>query len=135
MRADSAAEGWPVVTNRRLLGTKLASWATIGAKTGTNGGFGVTAHIEHFSEVLKILDGALKANASMAANYAGLLADKLERDGQRQQARLVRGRRHQRLLAHLFGGGVDLDEGELFAVAEVRAEATGREGNGDFHDA
>jgi SpoVK/Ycf46/Vps4 family AAA+-type ATPase len=65
---------------------------TIAAKTGTDGGFGVTAYIEHFSEVLKILDGALKANASMAANYAGLLADKLERDGQRQQARLVRER-------------------------------------------
>lgn len=46
--------------------------------------------MEHFSEVLKILEGALKANGSMAVNYAGLLADKLERDGERQQARLVR---------------------------------------------
>ncbi len=36
----------------------------------------------------------------------------------RQQARLVRGRRHQRLLEHLFGGGVDLDEGELFEVTK-----------------
>lgn len=70
----------------------MPSWVTIGAETGTDGGFGVTAYIEHFSEVLKILDGALKANVSMAANYAGLLADKLERDGQRQQARLVRER-------------------------------------------
>lgn len=70
----------------------MACWVTIGAKPGTDGGFGVTAYIEHFSEVLKILDGALKANVSMAANYAGLLADKLERDGQRQQARLVRER-------------------------------------------
>jgi SpoVK/Ycf46/Vps4 family AAA+-type ATPase len=52
----------------------------------------VTAPLEHLSEVLKILDGALKANASMAVNYAGLLADKLERDGQRQQARLIRER-------------------------------------------
>ncbi|MCZ8076669.1 MAG: ATP-binding protein [Paucibacter sp.] len=83
-------------------GTKSVSWVTIGAKNETNGSFGVTAHIEHFSEVLKILDGALKANASMAANYAGLLADKLERDGQRQQARLVRERlaRAPAALAH-----------------------------------
>jgi len=29
--------------------------------------------MEYLSEVLKILDGALKANASMAANYAGYL--------------------------------------------------------------
>ena len=48
--------------------------------------------MEHLSEVLKILDGALKANASMASNYAGLLADKLEQDGQRAQARMVRER-------------------------------------------
>ncbi len=48
--------------------------------------------MEYLSEVLKILDGALKANASMAANYAGLLADKLEQDGQRTQANMVRER-------------------------------------------
>lgn len=46
--------------------------------------------MENLSEVLKILEGALKANGSMAANYAGLLADKLERNGERQQAMLVR---------------------------------------------
>ena len=48
--------------------------------------------MQHLSEVLKILDGALKANASMASNYAGLLADKLEQDGERQQARQLRER-------------------------------------------
>lgn len=48
--------------------------------------------MDHLSEVLKILDGALRANASMAANYAGLLADKLEEAGLRQQARQVRER-------------------------------------------
>jgi hypothetical protein len=48
--------------------------------------------VQHLSEVLKILDGALKANASMASNYAGLLADKLEQDGERQQARQLRER-------------------------------------------
>ncbi|MBW5416333.1 anti-phage ATPase IteA [Pseudomonas sp. MAG002Y] len=46
--------------------------------------------MDYLSEVLKILEGALKANGSMAVNYAGLLADKLERDGERQQARLLR---------------------------------------------
>lgn len=48
--------------------------------------------VDHLSEVLKILDGALRANASMAANYAGLLADKLEEGGNRQQARQIRER-------------------------------------------
>lgn len=48
--------------------------------------------MEHLSEVLKILDGALKSNQSMAANYAGLLADKLERDGSRGEASAIRER-------------------------------------------
>lgn len=48
--------------------------------------------MEYLSEILKILDGALKANASMASNYAGLLADKLESDGDKKQARMIRER-------------------------------------------
>jgi len=48
--------------------------------------------MENISEVLKILDGALRSNASMATSYAGLLADKLEESGERQQARLIRER-------------------------------------------
>lgn len=48
--------------------------------------------MDHLSEVLKIIDGALKSNQSMAVNYAGLLADKLEADGSRREARLVRER-------------------------------------------
>ncbi|WP_020168050.1 MULTISPECIES: anti-phage ATPase IteA [Methylotenera] len=46
----------------------------------------------HLSEVLKILDGALKSNSSMAINYAGLLADKLEKDGQREVSVRIRER-------------------------------------------
>lgn len=46
----------------------------------------------HLSEILKIIDGALRANSSMAANYAGLLADKLEQEGNREQALRVRER-------------------------------------------
>lgn len=37
--------------------------------------------MDYLSEVLKIIEGATKANASMASNYAGLLADKLEQKG------------------------------------------------------
>lgn len=48
--------------------------------------------MEYLSEVLKILDGALKANATMAASYAGLLAEKLETAGEREQAIMVRQR-------------------------------------------
>lgn len=46
--------------------------------------------MEFMSEVLKILEGALKANGSLAANYAGLLADKLASSGEVHQARLIR---------------------------------------------
>ena len=48
--------------------------------------------MEHLSEILKILDGALKSNQTMATNYAGLLADKLERDGSRREAAVIRER-------------------------------------------
>ncbi|WP_034397736.1 anti-phage ATPase IteA [Comamonas thiooxydans] len=48
--------------------------------------------MEHLSEILKILDGALKSNQTMATNYAGLLADKLERDGSRREAAAIRER-------------------------------------------
>lgn len=48
--------------------------------------------LPHLSEILKILDGALRSNASMSANYAGLLADKLEQEGEREQAVRIRER-------------------------------------------
>ena len=41
--------------------------------------------MDYLSEVLKIIEGATKANASMASNYAGLLADKLEQKGEVKQ--------------------------------------------------
>lgn len=46
----------------------------------------------YLSEVLKILDGALRHSSDQAIRYAGLLADKLEGDGQGDQARLIRER-------------------------------------------
>lgn len=121
MGAGSGGRGRTAVTDRPFRGTKAASWVTIEAESETNGGIGVTAHIEHFSEILKILDGALKANASMAANYAGLLADKLERDGQRQQARLVRERlaRAPAALAH----AQDASGGELLGGLPVDSDS------------
>lgn len=68
--------------------------------------------MDYLSEVLKIIEGATKANASMANNYAGLLADKLEQAGEVKQAKLVR----ERLLrapqalagAQKAGGGVSI---------------------------
>ncbi len=61
----------------------------------------------HLSEVLKILDGALKANASMSSNYAGLLADKLEQEGHREQAIRIRERlvRAPTAIAHAQDAG------------------------------
>lgn len=63
--------------------------------------------MDHLSEVLKIIDGALKSNQSMAANYAGLLADKLEADGSRREARLIRER-----LARVPAAQTSLQSGE-----------------------
>lgn len=48
--------------------------------------------MDHLSEVLKILDGALQHNVRKAADYAGLLADKLDEDGQGKQASMIRQR-------------------------------------------
>lgn len=48
--------------------------------------------MDFLSEVLKIIEGATKANASMASNYAGLLADKLEQAGEFKQAKMIRER-------------------------------------------
>lgn len=46
--------------------------------------------MNHLSEVLKILEGAIQHNVRKAADYAGLLADKLDKDGDKQQASLIR---------------------------------------------
>ena len=46
--------------------------------------------MENLSEVLKILEGALQHNVRKAADYAGLLADKLEEKGELQQAKMLR---------------------------------------------
>lgn len=50
----------------------------------------IEATMNHLPEVLKILEGALKSNAQMAVSYANLLAEKLEREGSVQHAKLVR---------------------------------------------
>lgn len=69
--------------------------------------------MDFLSEVLKIIEGATKANASMASNYAGLLADKLEQKGEIKSARMIR----ERLLrapqalagAQRAGGGISFN--------------------------
>ena len=48
--------------------------------------------MEHLSEVLKIIDGALQHNVRKAADYAGLLADKLDESGNGKQALMIRKR-------------------------------------------
>lgn len=46
--------------------------------------------MENLSEVLKILEGALQHNVRKAADYAGLLAEKLEQAGEPRQAAMIR---------------------------------------------
>jgi SpoVK/Ycf46/Vps4 family AAA+-type ATPase len=78
--------------------------------------------VQYLSEVLKILDGALKANASMATSYAGLLADKLESDGEKAQARMVRERlaRAPIAMASAQGAGHGVSMGQLPTDSESR---------------
>ena len=77
--------------------------------------------MENLSEVLKILDGALKANSSMATNYAGLLAEKLEQSGERKQARLIRERlsRAKTAVAHTQ----DAAKGISFSAPPIDSES------------
>lgn len=46
--------------------------------------------MDNLSEVLKILEGALQHNVRKAADYAALLADKLEEKGEMKQASMIR---------------------------------------------
>lgn len=48
--------------------------------------------MDHLSEILKIIDGALQHNVRKAADYAGLLADKLDEGGNTKQALMIRKR-------------------------------------------
>ncbi len=90
----------------------------------------MTVSFPHLSEVLKILDGALKSNASMSTNYAGLLADKLEQDGYREQAMRIRERlaRAPSAIAHAQdssrnASGLPIDsESKLYTVDLSQAE-------------
>lgn len=89
--------------------------------------------LPHLSEILKILDGALKSNASMSSNYAGLLADKLEQEGHREQAARIRERlaRAPSAIAHAqdasrIGFGLPVDsESRLETVDEKTPPAQG----------
>lgn len=67
--------------------------------------------MDHLSEVLKILDGALRSNAEQAISYARLLVQKLDDDGEHQQARLL-----QRKLDTLPANLVPLSNGQFGAI-------------------
>lgn len=77
--------------------------------------------MDNLSEVLKILEGALKANASMASSYAGLLADKLEASGERRQAALIRERLARAPVA--VAGAQDASNGVSFGALPVDGES------------
>jgi SpoVK/Ycf46/Vps4 family AAA+-type ATPase len=77
--------------------------------------------LEHLSEILKILDGALKANASMASNYAGLLAEKLEQAGDGKQARMIRERLARAPVA--LANAQDASNGVSFSNLPVDGES------------
>jgi hypothetical protein len=67
--------------------------------------------MNHLSEVLKILEGALRSNADQAVNYARLLIEKLKEEGEDQQARLL-----QRKLDTLPSKLVPLSGGQLGSI-------------------
>lgn len=80
--------------------------------------------MENLSEVLKILEGALKSNGSMASNYAGLLADKLEQVGERRQATLIREMlaRRPKALAFASDASEGISMGQLPLDSESRLQ-------------
>ncbi len=67
--------------------------------------------MDHLPEVLKILEGALRANVEQAVNYARLLIEKLQAEGETQQARLL-----QRKLDTLPSRLVPLSNGQMGAI-------------------
>lgn len=67
--------------------------------------------MNYLPEVLKILEGALRSNAEQAVNYARLLVEKLEQEGEHQQARLI-----QRKLDTLPSALVPLSGGQFGTV-------------------
>lgn len=86
----------------------------------------------HLSEILKILDGALRSNASMSSNYAGLLADKLEQDGEREIAGRIRERlaRAPAAVAHAQDasgliGGLPVDNESRLDTLDVSTPSRG----------
>lgn len=86
----------------------------------------------HLSEILKILDGALRSNASMSSNYAGLLADKLEQDGEREIAGRIRERlaRAPAAVAHAqdangLAGGLPVDSESRLDTLDVSTPTRG----------
>jgi ATP-dependent 26S proteasome regulatory subunit len=86
----------------------------------------------HLSEVLKILDGALRSNASMSSNYAGLLADKLEQEGEREIAGRIRERLARAPAAVAYAqdaggimGGLPVDNESRLDTLDVSTPAQG----------
>ncbi|MGK5049669.1 anti-phage ATPase IteA [Janthinobacterium sp. GB4P2] len=86
----------------------------------------------HLSEVLKILDGALRSNASMSSNYAGLLADKLEQEGEREIARRIRERLARAPAAVAYAqdaggmaGGLPVDSESRLETLDISTPAKG----------
>ena len=86
----------------------------------------------HLSEVLKILDGALKSSATMSINYAGLLADKLEQDGEREIAGRIRERlaRAPSAVAHTqdasrLSAGLPVDQESRLDTVDVSVPVKG----------
>lgn len=88
--------------------------------------------VPYLSEILKILDGALRSNASMSTNYAGLLADKLEQDGQRDVAVRIRERlaRAPTAVAHAqdaggVAGALPVDSESRLDTLDISSPAKG----------
>lgn len=74
------------VVLRPLVSNVATRWTIIDSKSPQ------VAHMNYLSEVMKILDGALRHNVDQASRYASLLAEKLDGDGQAAQATMIRER-------------------------------------------
>jgi hypothetical protein len=85
--------------------------------------------VQHFLEVLKILDGAVNADRTKVVRYAQLLADKLEAEGDTKSALGVRRAISQGKAIGVqtarVGSAIPVDGESRFALADERYYASG----------
>lgn len=86
--------------------------------------------MQHISEVAKILEGAIRHDPRQAINYATLLVEKLEAEGESRQTRLLRGILNKGAAKAVTGTAMPQqprDEDSRFSTVDVEFPGVGAE--------